>query len=91
MHRRETTYNLDRPIMILQVQNTKNKGVSEGSLINVKSVWAERKEGSGGEQFDEKIFTEDTREYIIRFDPDIASLLQETLVVQEEGKKLLRI
>lgn len=79
---------MDRPITIYQV--TEGKGAM-GSATDVeqvvKDVWAKRITGNGSEQFEEKVFTLDNRQYLIHYDPEIAQLFQEKLIVVDEGRK----
>lgn len=79
---------MDRFIAIYQVTEGKGAiGSAKDATSKVKDVWAKRITGNGGEQFEEKVFTLDNRQYLIHYDPAIASLFQEKLIVVDEGRK----
>lgn len=79
---------MDRPVAIHHVTEIKgDAGQSKDVEVLVKNIWAQRIEGNGSEDFEEKVYTLDNRQYMIHYDPEIAGLFQEKLIVVEEGRK----
>ncbi len=78
---------MDRPVVIYKVTGSVGDyGSAKDVTAKVKDVWAERIQGSGGEDFEEKVYTLDKRHYRIHYDSEIAALFQEQLIVEEEGR-----
>lgn len=79
---------MDRHIQILIAQEGKG-ALSEAAIVEVplKSVWATVDYGSGGEDFDEKVYTLENRMYTIHYDPVIVDELMQKLIIEDEGDR----
>ena len=80
MDRRITIYNN------VESKSALNTPVNTDVLI--REVWARRVERSGGEDFDEKIYTEESIDYVVHYDPAIDDVLTEKLVVVDGTERL---
>lgn len=79
---------MDRFISIYEVTESKGiVGSTRDAEVKIKDVWAKRVESNSTENFEEKVYTLDNRQYHIHYDPDIAVLFQEKLLVIDEGRK----
>lgn len=77
---------MDRKVEIVEFVSTKNNiGATSRTQQTVKTVWAQLIFKTSGEEFDQKIFSINKRDYVIHYDPDIAAKLLQSLAVVDDG------
>jgi hypothetical protein len=83
----ETLGKLDRYVEIVKFTVVKGEyNAPERTQVSVKNVWAKLNFKASTEDFEEKVFDVNKRDYVIHWDSDITTLNLQDLAVIEEGK-----
>ena len=78
---------LDRYVEIVEFTETTNALNATTRVQNsIKNVWAQLKFRNSTEDFDDKVYSINQRDYIIHFDAAIATKLMQNLAVIDGGK-----
>lgn len=83
----ETIGKLDRYVEIVKFTVEEDEyNAGERTQVSVKNVWAKLSFKSSSEDFEEKVFDINKRDYIIFWDPAIVALNLQDLAVIEDDK-----
>lgn len=83
---KETVGKLDRYVQVVEFVSTKDDyNATSREQTDVKNVWAQLKFKSSGEDWEEKVFSLNNRDYIIHYDEDITSKNLQELAIIDEG------
>lgn len=83
----ETIGKLDRYVEIVNFTTVKSDiNTQERTQVSVKKVWAQLMVKSSSEDFEQKVFDINKRDYVIHYDQDIAALNLQQLAVVEDSK-----
>lgn len=78
---------LDRYVEIVNFTTIKSDiNTKERTPVSVKNVWAQLLPKASSEDFNEKVFNVNKRDYVIHFDEDIIALNVQQLAVIEDNK-----
>lgn len=83
----ETIGKLDRYVEVVNFTTVKSDiNTNERTQVSVKFVWAQLSFKASSEDFEEKVFDINKRDYVVHFDEDITNLNIQQLAIIEDNK-----